>query len=193
MGGVGNRCKVFLLPLPWHRIVMKPSDTDAMTDKKLSILFVCLGNICRSPMAEGLAGKRFSEAGVEAEIHSAGLGDWHADEPPDRRAVNAGWKALVDLSAHRARQIEAADFDRFDYIIGMDDENITALRELAQPQQREKIRLLLDFSQSDDSQICDPYFGGHDGFDQVLELLDTGIAGLLRHLAEKNRSQKPTR
>lgn len=153
-----------------------------MIGSKPAILFICLGNICRSPMAEGLARLRFGEAGIEADISSAGIGDWNVGAPPDRRAVNAAWKVLVDLSPIRARQIEAADFCRFGYIIAMDNDNFTALEELAGKDSSAKISRLLDFTDLDDRQITDPYFGGHSGFDQVLGLLEIGIAGLIRHL-----------
>ncbi|MFV2092242.1 MAG: low molecular weight protein-tyrosine-phosphatase, partial [Hyphomicrobiales bacterium] len=139
-----------------------------MAETKPAILFVCLGNICRSPMAEGLARLRFEEAGIEADIESAGIGNWHQGDPPDRRAINAAWKFLVDISANRARQIQSADFDRFDYIIAMDDDNIAALEGLADQQNMSKICLLLDFSDLAERQITDPYYGGHSGFDQVL-------------------------
>ncbi|VAW10955.1 Low molecular weight protein tyrosine phosphatase [hydrothermal vent metagenome] len=133
-------------------------------------------------MAQGLAVLRFGEAGIEAEFDSAGIGDWHIGAPPDRRAVNAAWKVLVDLSALRARQIEAADFDRFDYIIAMDDDNYAALQGLAGKARSAKICRMVDFADLEDRQIADPYFGGHSGFDQVLTSLDIGIAGLIRHL-----------
>jgi len=157
-----------------------------MAEAKIAILFVCLGNICRSPMAEGLARLRFEQAGVAAEIDSAGIGNWHEGEAPDRRAINASWKVLVDLSAQRARQIRSADFARFDYIIAMDDDNVAALEALAGKDHSPKICRLLDFTDLADRQITDPYYGGHDGFDQVITLLDVGIAGLLGHIKEQS-------
>ncbi len=158
----------------------------AMAEAKIAILFVCLGNICRSPMAEGLARMRFDQAGIAAEIDSAGIGNWHEGEPADRRAVNASWKVLVDLSALRARQIQNSDFERFEYIVAMDNDNVTALEGLAGTEHVAKISRLLDFTNLADRQITDPYYGGHDGFDQVVARLDIGIAGLIRHIKEKN-------
>lgn len=143
------------------------------------ILFVCLGNICRSPMAEGVARKRFAEAGLAAEIDSAGLGDWHAGEAPDRRAVNASWRALVDLSSQRARQIEPGDFARFDHVLAVDEETRAALQDMAPEGCAARIRLLMDFAGTGQTNIPDPYYGGHEGFDDVLEMIDAAIAGLI--------------
>lgn len=142
-------------------------------------------------MAEGLARKRFAEAGIEVEIDSAGLGDWHIGASPDRRASNAAWKALVDLSDIRARQFEITDFDRFDYILGMDEENIAGLHELMSshglgPDMDGKVARLLDYAELEDRNVADPYYGGHDGFDRVAERLELGIAALIAHFKDQS-------
>lgn len=158
----------------------------------VKVLFVCLGNICRSPTAEGVFSALVCEHGLDEEIgvDSAGTGAWHIGDPPDRRAQAAARTRGYDLSAQRARQVEAADFNAFDYVIAMDRRNHADLSTLAPPARRDRIRLFLSFApQSGVSEVPDPYYGGDGGFDHVLDLVEAASQGLLedirrRHLAD---------
>ena len=150
-----------------------------------SILFVCLGNICRSPTAEAVMLHKVAEAGLDdrIEIDSAGTGDWHVGEAPDERARQYGARRGYDLEPLRARQIEPEDFERFDLILGMDDANLNELRRLCPPEFRSKVRLLMDFApEATVRVVADPYFGGGDGFDRVLDACEQACSGLLRTL-----------
>lgn len=150
------------------------------------VLFVCLGNICRSPTAEGVFRAAVEARGLEArfEIDSAGTGDWHIGAPPDRRAQRAAARRGVDLSGLRARQIAAGDIARFDHIIAMDAANHADLTRLAGAEHRHKIRLLLAGSNLGD-EVPDPYYGGAAGFDQALDLIEAACAELLDRLAPR--------
>ncbi|PXW26294.1 low molecular weight protein-tyrosine-phosphatase [Paraburkholderia caballeronis] len=151
----------------------------------VSVCFVCLGNICRSPTAEGVMRRLVADAGLVERIgvDSAGTGDWHIGEAPDERARQAAGRRGYDLSALRARQIDAGDFGRFDLVVAMDDANVTALHRVCPPAQREKIRLLMDFApQAGSRVVADPYFGGAAGFEAVLDQCEAACAGLLDEL-----------
>jgi protein-tyrosine phosphatase len=121
-------------------------------------------------------------------IDSAGTGDWHLGEPPDERAQRAAGQRGYKLAALRGRQIAAADFERFDLLIAMDDKNVAALRQICPPAQRDKIRLLMEFVPESDSrwngarEVVDPYFGGAEGFEQVLDQCETACRGLISAL-----------
>ena len=149
------------------------------------ILLVCLGNICRSPTAEAALREALVEAGVdgEVEVDSAGTGDWHLGSAPDHRMTAAAAEAGLTL-AGRARLIEPADFDRFDLILAMDRSNLTQIRALAPDgAARARVRLFREFEDgADDDEVPDPYFGGPDGFDRVVEIARAGARGLARHL-----------
>ena len=147
--------------------------------KKRAILFVCTGNICRSPTAEGIFKSLCRQAGIELRVESAGLGDWHVGQPPDERAQHHARNRGYDLSAQRARQVRARDFDEFDLILAMDRGHLRALERMAPPRQRTKIRLF-----AADRDVPDPYYGGADGFEQVLDLVEAYCARLLRELKE---------
>ncbi|MFM0740251.1 low molecular weight phosphotyrosine protein phosphatase [Paraburkholderia xenovorans] len=155
--------------------------------KTVSICFVCLGNICRSPTAEGVMRHLVEQANLAERIliDSAGTGDWHIGQPPDDRAQQASRGRGYELSALRGRQIAAADFERFDLLIAMDDKNIAALREICPPEQRDKIRLLMEFVPETDArwhgarEVVDPYFGGAEGFEQVLDQCEAACGGLI--------------
>jgi protein-tyrosine phosphatase len=147
-----------------------------------SVLFVCLGNICRSPTAEGVFRTAVRRAGLETRIRidSAGLGDWHVGSPPDRRAIQAARRRGYDLTALRGRQVEATDFTRFGWILGMDNGNMRALTALRPPDFAGHLGLLLDFApELGVREVPDPYFGGPDGFDRVLDLIEASTSGLL--------------
>jgi protein-tyrosine phosphatase len=151
----------------------------------IAVCFVCLGNICRSPSAEAVMLHLVAEAklGDRIVVDSAGTGDWHIGQPPDERAQRAAKRRGYDLSSLRGRQIAAADFARFDLLIAMDDANAAALGEICPPEHRDKIRLLMEFATRDDSRVVvDPYFGGDDGFERVLDQCEDACEGLLKAL-----------
>jgi protein-tyrosine phosphatase len=154
----------------------------------MRILFVCLGNICRSPTAEGvfrhLVGQRAPDFSIE--IDSAGTHDYHLGEPPDRRAVSAALRRSIDLSGLRARRVHDEDFERFDLILAMDEENLRELRQRATPRHHERIRLMMEYApQAGRTAVPDPYYGGAQGFEEVLDLLEEAAAGLLQELLAK--------
>lgn len=148
------------------------------------ILFVCLGNICRSPTAEGVCRKLAGQRGMALEIDSAGTGAWHAGEPPDRRAQSEARRRGIDLSGQRARAVRPEDFAHFDHILAMDAENLSNLKKACPPAQRHKLRRLLDLAPSLHTRdVPDPYYGGPDGFAQVFDLIETACDALLDEIA----------
>lgn len=156
----------------------------------MRILFVCLGNICRSPTAEGvlrtLAAREAPE--LRLEVDSAGTADFHVGEPPDPRTQAAGLRRGYDLAALRARVIEPADFGHFDLILAMDEDNLRVLRRRAPAHVHERLRLLLEFAPDADSRdVPDPYYGGPNGFEEVLDLVEAATRGLLTHLRQRVR------
>lgn len=160
---------------------------------KHRILFVCLGNICRSPMAEGVFRRVVDEAGLarQFEIDSAGMGDWHAGESPDHRAQAAAQTRGVDISGQAARKIELEDFDDFDLIVAMDGANIADLEDIVPQAARGKIRRFLDYAPHlDHDEVPDPYYGGRQGFDQALDLIEAAAEGLLAELMQDKTKKK---
>ncbi|WP_428408312.1 low molecular weight protein-tyrosine-phosphatase [Hyphococcus sp.] len=151
-----------------------------------SVLFVCLGNICRSPAAEGVLRARAKERGVNVTIDSAGTGGWHAGDPPDARMMKAAAKRGIDISYQRARQVDLSDFYQFDYLLAMDLSNHTDLLDMAPPNRTCDIRLFLDFADCDTRETPDPYYGGHDGFERVLDLIERGAEGFLDYLEDES-------
>jgi protein-tyrosine phosphatase len=130
-----------------------------------SILFLCLGNICRSPMAEGAARAAFADAGIWADLDSAGTGDWHVGHPPDRRAQATAKAHGVDIGTLSARQIDQEDFERFDLILAADHENLADLHAMAPPVARARLALMLDMVPGREGEaVADPYYGNADGF-----------------------------
>ncbi|MBR8184375.1 low molecular weight phosphotyrosine protein phosphatase [Burkholderia ambifaria] len=155
---------------------------------RVAICFVCLGNICCSPTAEGVMRHQVDAAGLAEHIaiDSAGTGDWHVGEPPDTRAQAAARIRGYDLSALRARQVSAADFERFDLLLAMDEANLAELRRRCPPEHRDKVRLLMEFAAgAAETEVADPYFGGPQGFDQVLDQVERACAGLLDTLRSR--------
>jgi protein-tyrosine phosphatase len=151
----------------------------------IAVCFVCLGNICRSPSAEAVMLHQVSRAKLADKIvvDSAGTGNWHIGQPPDERAQRAARKRGYDLSSLRGRQIGTEDFARFDLLIAMDDANAVALTDVCPPEHRTKIRLLMEFATRDDSRVVvDPYFGGDEGFERVLDQCEDACEGLLKAL-----------
>jgi protein-tyrosine phosphatase len=163
-----------------------------MTDEKKrhGVLFVCLGNICRSPTAEGVFRRLANSAKppFDVEIDSAGTGDYHIGSPPDPRSQSAALRRGIDLSGLRARQVTAQDFDRFDLILAMDRANLRALRVLRPPDSRARVELFLTYAGDiDDLDVPDPYFGGAAGFERVLDLLARAASGLLAALQDRSK------
>lgn len=150
------------------------------------LLFVCLGNICRSPAAEGVLRTKANQRGMELYIESAGTGAWHVGDPPDSRMIKAAAKRGYDLSHQRARKVEFSDFFEFDYILAMDLSNHTDLLEMAPPNRECDIRLFLDFADCETRETPDPYYGGDQGFEQVLDLIELGADGLIDHLEDES-------
>jgi protein-tyrosine phosphatase len=151
----------------------------------MRILFVCMGNYCRSPTAEGVFRAVLRERAPElsVEIDSAGTHDYHVGKAPDPRSVEAAARRGVDLSGLRARQVADEDFERFDYIIAMDRQNREELLGRSPPHARERVRLFMDFADRPDMpEVPDPYYGGTAGFERVLDLVEEASAGLLAHL-----------
>lgn len=149
--------------------------------EKTAVLFVCMGNICRSPTAEGVFRHHVDAAGLSEniEIDSAGTHAYHVGEPPDRRARAAAERRGMSLDGIRARRVSTTDFERFDYIIAMDEDNLYRLREEAPDEHRAELRLFLEFSAGVETEVPDPYYGGTAGFERVLDLVEDASRGLL--------------
>lgn len=149
-----------------------------------SILFVCLGNICRSPTAEGLMLNHLAAAGLAERIRvdSTGIGGWHTGEPPDRRAIAAARKHGVDLTPLRARQVRKSDFSDFDLIVGMDRQNVDDLRRLAPKQSTARIGLWLTEALGRPDEVPDPYYENDRAFDAVFDLCDCAARAFLDKL-----------
>lgn len=150
-----------------------------------SILFVCLGNICRSPAADGVLHKMVADAGLDIEIDSAGIGSWHVGQLPDHRMRACGRRHGYDFS-HRARQVSTSDFDRFDLIVGMDAQNISDLNGLApNAEAASKIRLMASYLTSHPGQksIPDPYYGDESDFEFAVELIEDAAEEMTKRLA----------
>ena len=150
-----------------------------------SVLMVCMGNICRSPTAEGVLRHVVREAGLEPRVHidSAGTLDYHAGSPPDERSQRHAARRGYDLSGLRARQVHVRDFERFDLVLAMDWQNLQELRELCPPQHHHKLRRLMEFAPAGLGDVVDdPYYGGREGFERVLDHVEQACQGLLNHL-----------
>ena len=148
----------------------------------VKVLFVCMGNICRSPTAEGVFKHIVRQSGLENTIHidSAGTHAYHVGEPPDARAQLAAGKRSFDLSDQRARKVRAEDFHLFDYVLAMDSSNYAELEMICPPGQEEKLRLFLEFATTfEEREVPDPYYGGDQGFEHVLDLVEDASRGLL--------------
>jgi len=167
--------------------------TEATDPAAVSVLFVCMGNICRSPMAEGLLRHRLSESAnsLSVMIDSAGTHSYHVGASPDRRACDAAARRGVDIKGLQARRVEAIDFERFDYILAMDQDNRAILLEAADTEHHDKIHLLLDFSRRQrGADVPDPYYGGVAGFERVLDLVEEAIDDLISALRRTASAQR---
>ena len=146
------------------------------------ILFVCMGNICRSPTAEGVTRTLAERTGLTADLEfdSAGTHGYHIGKAPDARASQAAALRGYDLSSLKARQVDSADFVRFDRILAMDRDNLELLRQACPPQHHGKLGLFLEFaSRHQEDEVPDPYYGGPEGFERVLDLIEDAAQGLL--------------
>jgi protein-tyrosine phosphatase len=151
----------------------------------MKILFVCLGNICRSPTAEIVFRQIAAREAPDLllEIDSAGTAAYHVGSPPDSRTRQAALRRGYDMSAIRARVVEPQDFGRFDLILAMDRQNFDALRQRAPTAAQNRIRLFLEFAADlDTTEVPDPYYGGPNGFEEVLDLVEAAARGLLVHV-----------
>jgi protein-tyrosine phosphatase len=152
-----------------------------------------MGNICRSPTAEGVFRRRVADAGLAQafEIDSAGTHSYHVGAPSDPRAQAAARKRGVDLSALRARRVAEEDFEYYDHVLAMDRDNLALLAEACPPAQRHKLELFLNYTTAfDDTEVPDPYYGGNKGFEYVLDLVENAADGLLQALVEQHRLKK---
>ncbi|MCU7811081.1 MAG: low molecular weight phosphotyrosine protein phosphatase [Candidatus Thiodiazotropha sp. (ex Notomyrtea botanica)] len=157
---------------------------------KVKVLFVCMGNICRSPTAHGVFRSLVEREDLKDRIHtdSAGTIAYHVGEPPDRRARETAAKRGVDLSDLRARKARAEDFEIFDYVIAMDRSNYSELQDICPSGYEEKLYLFLDFAPHlPEDEVPDPYYGGVAGFDRVFDLVENASRGLLQHIRENHQ------
>jgi low molecular weight protein-tyrosine phosphatase len=154
------------------------------------VLFICMGNICRSPLAQGVfeGVLRCEELEGEVFVDSAGTGRWHVGEPPDERALSAASLRGLDISAQRARQLRPEDCETFDYILTMDEENYRTVCSLCRGST--VVRPFLDFADSPEREVPDPYYGGPDGFERVLDLVEKASEGLLEDIRERYLSRR---
>jgi len=154
----------------------------------IKVLFVCMGNICRSPTAQGAFESIVDEAdlGRQIEIDSAGTHAYHVGEKPDRRAMQAAANRGIDLGSQRARRVKKTDFECFDYVLAMDSSNLDDLLSICPKQHRAKVSLLLEFAENlAERDVPDPYYGGGQGFEQVLDLVEAGSRGLLEDIRRR--------
>ena len=149
------------------------------------VLFVCMGNICRSPTAEGVFRHHAELAGMAERLHidSAGTHAYHVGEPADQRARAAAERRGMSLDGIRARRVRREDFEHFDYIIAMDKDNLARLRDESPSEHHHKLRLLLEFAAGPEREVPDPYYGGSAGFERVLDLVEAASRGLLETLS----------
>ncbi len=158
------------------------------TDPVIQVLMVCLGNICRSPTAHGVMNKCIENQGLSnnIKVDSAGTGNWHIGEQPDRRAIEAAAQRGYSLQALRARQVVAADYQQFNYILAMDRTNLKELRAACPQAHLSKLQLLLEFADSNHESVPDPYYSGQSGFELVLDLVEEACANLLAHIRSQH-------
>lgn len=154
----------------------------------IRVLMVCLGNICRSPTAHGVFQQRVESAGLAGliEVDSAGTGDFHLGEKPDVRSRKAAQQRGYNLSSLRARQIRSDDFERCDYILAMDDNNLRDLQALCPAPLQHKLHLFMEFADNNYLSVPDPYYGDGEGFQLVLNLVEEAAAALLDHIKKQD-------
>lgn len=161
-----------------------------MSAAPVKVLFVCLGNICRSPTAHGVFAKRVTEAGLQERIvvDSCGTGDWHVGHAPDPRTQAAALERGYKLADLRARRVALADFRHFDYILAMDESNLAHLQAMRPAWFEGHLGLFLDFAGTPENEVPDPYYGGDEGFDHVLDLIEAASEGLLAEIESADRA-----
>jgi protein-tyrosine phosphatase len=155
---------------------------------KIRVLMVCLGNICRSPTAEAMLRRKVREAGLadRIEVDSAGTAGYHVGSPPDGRAIAHGERRGLKMKALRGRKVSREDFDRFDFILAMDEENLADLESIRPPAARARLALLMSYAPHAGSKVVpDPYYGSADGFERVLDLVESACEGFLGSLASR--------
>lgn len=155
--------------------------------KKTRVLFCCLGNICRSPTAEAVFRARVEEAGLgqHIEIDSAGTHDYHIGKPPDTRTQRAAMKRGYDMSGLRGRQVQISDFSRFDFVLAMDHANMENLLRLCPQKEQGRLDLFLKYaSRHGEREVPDPYYGGEEGFERVLDMVEDAAEGLLMYIRQ---------
>jgi len=158
------------------------------TEYKFKVLFVCMGNICRSPSAEGVLRHKAIERKLSEDIFidSCATHDYHQGQEPDNRSQEAALKRGIDISSQRSRVITAYDFSAFNLILAMDEMNIMQIQSIMNDKEKEKLFLFLDFSKQNEwTEVPDPYYGKNNGFELVLDLLDQASDGLLDYLEER--------
>jgi protein-tyrosine phosphatase len=158
---------------------------NAPFSKKTRVLMVCLGNLCRSPTAEAMLRRKAHEAGLDdrIEVDSAGTADYHVGSPPDRRAVAHGERRGLAMAQLRGRQVSRDDFDRFDLILAMDDDNLAGLKRIRPAGSRAQVALLMSYApQAGSREVPDPYYGGAEGFETVLDLVESAADGVIASL-----------
>ncbi|MCW8917581.1 MAG: low molecular weight phosphotyrosine protein phosphatase [Gammaproteobacteria bacterium] len=164
--------------------------------EKIKVLMVCMGNICRSPLAQGVFERRVEEAGLAHRIvtDSAGTHAYHVGNLPDPRSQQTALRHGIDLSAQRAREVAAVDFEAFDYLLAMDNDNHALLSARCPEEHLHKLRLFLEFApQLAATEVPDPYYGGDSGFEQVYQLIDAAADGLLAAIKARHLSRVVTR
>lgn len=151
----------------------------------IKVLFVCMGNICRSPTAEAVFRHYVESAGLSENIliDSAGTHDYHIGDPPDLRTQRAARQRGYDMSGLRGRQVEAGDFHRFDYVLAMDHANLAILQRITPPDSDTRAKLFLEYARHHaEREVPDPYYGGEDGFERVLDMVEDAAQGLLQEI-----------
>jgi protein-tyrosine phosphatase len=158
-------------------------------EEKVRVLFCCMGNICRSPTAEAVFRHYVGKAGLADRVHidSAGTHDYHVGDAPDARTQRAAKQRGYDMSQLRGRQVQAADFMRFDYVLAMDEANLDILKRLRPRNAQSHLGLFLEFAERHhEREVPDPYYGGADGFERVLDMVEDGAQGLLQHIRQSH-------
>ena len=170
---------------------LKRATKKTRTEAQIRVLFVCMGNICRSPVAEGVFRLMLEGVGLseKIDVDSAGTHAYHIGAPPDTRSQATALRRGVDLRQLRARRVTVADFAEFDYLLAMDRDNFENLLELCPDSSlHNRVRLLMDFAPHlPEREVPDPYYGGPSGFDRVMDLIEEAAQGLLLHIREQHR------